>query len=271
MHNCLLCPVCKKTLQRSDKKYICPQNHCFDVSREGYVNLLLSQRGGTHGDNKQMIQAREKFLSGGFYSPLCEEICEQAKKHLSDGCVLIDCGCGEGYYTDKVYRALKEDLRGVTVCGFDISRDAVKYACRRNKEIPFFVAGVYDMPFADECADMLTSVFSPFAREEFLRVLKKGGTLISVIPDKRHLWSLKSALYDTPYENELSDYEIEGFEFLGKSEIKNKITLRGEQISALFVMTPYYYRTKPSDKEKILAKEEMEIETEFQVLVYRKI
>ncbi len=126
------------------------------------------------------------------------------------------------------------------------------------------------MPFADECADMLCSVFSPFAREEFLRVLKSGGILISVIPDKRHLWSLKSALYDTPYENVLSDYEIEGFEFLGKSDVKDKITLLGEEISDLFMMTPYYYRTRPEDKERILAREELTTEIEFQVLTYRK-
>lgn len=271
MHNCLLCPVCSGTLTKVEKRYVCEKGHSYDIAKQGYVNLLMSAKGTTHGDNREMIEAREGFLSGGFYSPLCDEICAQAKKHFSQGGVLIDCGCGEGYYTDRLQRTLKECFADVTVCGFDISRDAVRFAARRNKEIPLFVAGVYKMPFADMCADMLTSVFSPFAREEFLRVLKKGGTLISVIPDKRHLWSLKSALYDTPYENELDSYELEGFEFVGMSEVKDKITLRGEHIANLFKMTPYYYRTKPEDKNKILTKEELTTEIEFQVIVYRKI
>ena len=69
----------------------------------------------------------------------------------------------------------------------------------------------------------------------------------------------------------MADYEIEGFEFVGKSDVKNKITLSQKELSDLFMMTPYYYRTKPSDKEKILKRNEMTVETEFQVLVYRKI
>jgi 23S rRNA (guanine745-N1)-methyltransferase len=101
-------------------------------------------------------------------------------------------------------------------------------------------------------------------------VLKKGGTLISVIPDKKHLWSLKAALYETPYENTLDEYEIDGFEFLGKKEVKNELHLKKEEIADLFMMTPYYYRTRAEDKKKILDREQMTIEAEFQILVYKK-
>lgn len=267
----LCCPVCRGELNKNENSYTCERGHSYDIAKQGYINLLMSSKGSTHGDNNQMTDARQRFLSGGFYSPLADEICKNAAEHFSDGGVLIDCGCGECYYTDRVYSALREKFSDIEVCGFDISRDAIKQGAKRNKSITLLVAGVYNMPFLCESADMLLSVFSPFAREEFLRVLKKGGVLISVIPDKKHLWSLKSALYETPYENVLDDYEIEGFEFVGKSEVKNNVTLQNGQIADLFMMTPYYYRTKPSDKEKILSLEEMTVETEFQVLVYKKI
>ncbi len=270
MRDYLICPVCSGAISREENRYICERGHSYDIAKQGYVNLLTSVKGSTHGDNREMIEARSRFLSGGFYSPLADEICKLACENFCDGGLLIDCGCGEGYYTDKVYSALAKRFSRLSVCGFDISRDAVKYASKRNKDITLLVAGVYHMPMADGCADMLLSVFSPFAREEFLRVLKKGGTLISVIPDKRHLWSLKSALYDTPYENTVAEYEIEGFDFVGESEVKNTITLENGQISDLFMMTPYYYRTRPQDKEKILGRKEMTVETEFQVLVYKK-
>ena len=270
MRDYLICPVCSGFLKRAENRYECKKGHSYDIARQGYVNLLLPTKNTVHGDNREMIEARERFLSGGFYSPLAEEICKKACENFCEGGLLLDCGCGEGYYTDKLYTSLTENFSSVSVCGFDISRDAIKYASRRNKKIDLLVAGVYHMPMTDECADMLVSVFSPFAREEFLRVLKKGGVLISAIPDKKHLWSLKSALYETPYENEVAEYEIEGFEFVGKSDVKNKITLSQKELSDLFMMTPYYDRTRPEDKKKILEKEKMTVETEFQVLVYRK-
>ncbi|MBQ5634282.1 MAG: methyltransferase domain-containing protein, partial [Clostridia bacterium] len=185
--------------------------------------------------------------------------------------VLIDCGCGECYYTDELERYLKNEGKNTTFYGFDISRDAIIYGARRNKELSLLVAGVYHMPFCDEGADALFSIFSPFAREEFFRVLKKGGVLFSVIPTEKHLWSLKKAIYDTPYENELSPYEIEGFELIDKQEVKNRIALSGESLQNLFKMTPYYYRTKEKDRQKISSLCELEVETEFEILVYKKV
>ena len=40
----LLCPVCGESLQLTDKQYRCPQNHSFDVARQGSVNLLTVQQ-----------------------------------------------------------------------------------------------------------------------------------------------------------------------------------------------------------------------------------
>ena len=41
----LVCPVCGRKLERKDKSFVCEASHCFDISKEGYVNLL-------HGKNK---------------------------------------------------------------------------------------------------------------------------------------------------------------------------------------------------------------------------
>jgi 23S rRNA (guanine745-N1)-methyltransferase len=265
-----ICPVCRSPLLSDGKTYKCEKNHSFDISREGYVNLLRSSRAGVHGDNKEMIAARCRFLSSGHYSFMCDELAFTASEHFCGGGLFIDCGCGECYYTERVSKALLSRYPDARCCGIDVSRDALKRGAKRKGELSLCVSSVYDMPFGDGCADLLISVFSPFAREEFLRVLKKGGTLISVIPDKKHLWSLKAALYETPYENTLDEYEIDGFEFLGKKEVKNELHLKKEEIADLFMMTPYYYRTRAEDKKKILDREQMTIEAEFQILVYKK-
>ena len=37
------------------------------------------------------------------------------------------------------------------------------------------------------------------------------------------------------------------------------------------MMTPYAYRTRPSDREKILALDSLETEVDFRVFVYKKV
>ena len=44
----LLCPICKEQLNSQGKQYVCPNNHSFDVARQGYVNLL-TVKGETFG------------------------------------------------------------------------------------------------------------------------------------------------------------------------------------------------------------------------------
>ena len=75
-----ICPVCGKALELRDRSYICPEAHCFDVSKSGYVNLLMSQKSGNHGDDKLMVKARRDFLEKGYYDALRDKITETVKK-----------------------------------------------------------------------------------------------------------------------------------------------------------------------------------------------
>ena len=40
----LRCPICGAQLNNEGKRCVCPQNHSFDVARQGYVNLLTVQQ-----------------------------------------------------------------------------------------------------------------------------------------------------------------------------------------------------------------------------------
>ncbi|MCI7803844.1 MAG: methyltransferase, partial [Oscillospiraceae bacterium] len=42
-----------------------------------------------------------------------------------------------------------------------------------------------------------------------------------------------------------------------------------EDISNLFTMTPYYYNTKPEDKQKLDNIDTLETTIEFKILIYR--
>ena len=88
--------------------------------------------------------------------------------------VVFDAGCGQGYYD----RVIKDRFPDKEVFGIDISKFAVKYAASHNKDISYAVAGVYDMPVRDNCADIVLSVFSPIADKEFLRVSSHNSHLL---------------------------------------------------------------------------------------------
>ena len=67
--NVFVCPVCKKELVSNGKSFICENGHCFDISKFGYVNLLMSSKSSAkrHGDDRLMVRARRDFLDKGYY------------------------------------------------------------------------------------------------------------------------------------------------------------------------------------------------------------
>ncbi len=267
----LTCPVCGQNLGLSGKSYVCPKNHSFDTAKSGYVNLLLSKHAGgsVHGDNKLMVRARRDFLDKGYYSPLCEALCRAVCRYTPDEGTLLDAGCGEGYYTESVQRALNECGKNAHVYGIDISKTAADYAAKRCTEALFAAASVFHIPVREHSCDTLITLFAPYCGEEYSRVLKKGGTMIMAIPSQNHLWELKQAVYDTPYRNEVKDYELGGFKLLEKERISYTMSIDNPQdIQSLFTMTPYYYRTGREQQQRLNALESLAVQADFELLVY---
>jgi 23S rRNA (guanine745-N1)-methyltransferase len=268
-----ICPVCGKKLELSGNSYVCEKGHSFDRARSGYVNLLLSKHMGktVHGDNKLMVQARRDFLDKGYYSPLCDALCEAVENNLS-GSVIIDAGCGEGYYTSAIIDRLNSSNISAEVCGIDISKTAVEYSSKRIKTAELAVASVFHIPVKDDSCDMLVTLFAPYCGEEFKRVLRNGGIMIMAIPSQEHLWELKQAIYDTPYKNEVKPYELEGFELVSQKRVTYEMHLDcQDDINALFSMTPYYYRTGREQQERLAKLGQLSTKADFELLVYRNI
>jgi len=267
-----ICPKCKEKLNIKESSCVCDNGHSYDRARGGYYNLLLGNGGGVHGDNKEMVLARRAFLGGGFYEPLARLIASLALKFTADGGCILDAGAGEGYYTDIVECAIYERDGKSDVSAFDISKDAVREIHKKNKRISLAVAGSYHMPIADGEFDTVINTFSPLALDETRRVLKVGGHFIMAIPDEMHLYDLKEVIYDTPYKNAVADTALEGFELVLDKPLHYEFCLKNQgEINNLFMMTPYAYRTKPSDKEKVFALDFLECRANFRTLVYKKL
>lgn len=270
MESLFCCPNCGEELERDGKIYRCGGGHCFDVAKEGYVNLLpVNQKhSDAPGDDKAMTAARTQFLDGGWYAPLRRAIVAGMEETLPPGFRLLDAGCGEGYYT-----AALEDLagaRGGRVCGVDLSKPAVKKAAKRCKQSEIAVASVYHLPVVDAALDGLVNCFSPLAAEEFCRVLTPGGTFLYVVPGARHLWEMKKTLYDHPYENPVKEECYPGFVYRDIRTVETQFTLTNPDIRALFQMTPYAWKSPKSGVERLFGLERLDLTAQFTLHIFQK-
>lgn len=260
------CPVCLQILTKSNQSYRCENNHCFDCAKSGYVNLNSGKNSTKiHGDNKLMVQARTAYLEKGYYSALIDSLINLLSDYSFTA--VADCGCGEGYYT----RQIKYHFINSTVFGFDLSKDAVLNASRHDKESTYAISSIFNLPLFDESVDLVTNIFAPIANDEFQRILKRKGLLLTVTPGPRHLFQLKELIYRTPYLNDVSFLSDERFQLLKSQLCQSQITLNSaEDIHNLFVMTPYYYKTSIEDKKKLDSLTQLTTEIEFSIQLYTK-
>jgi len=203
------------------------------------------------------------YIEKGFYTPIRDAVVRAAKPIVSQG-LILDAGCGEGYYTEAV-----SNLPGAMVWGTDISREAAKACARRG--IFCAVATSARLPLQDGAARGVMCLFAPLEAGEFARILEPEGTLITAVPLREHLWELKKAVYDTPYENPDPNMDVPGFVPEGYEDVRETLYLTaGEDVLALFRMTPYWYKTGRRDQEKLERLKALAVQLAVRVAVYRK-
>lgn len=263
------CPVCGCRLEKDGGSLRCASGHCFDLAKQGYVNLLQSQKSSEkrHGDDKLMVRSRADFLNCGYYDELVELIIKRLHEIAVSGMKILDLGCGECYYTSKVASTLPDAVIG----GIDISKQALITGGKRCKSVSLAVASIFKLPVSDEYCDLVMNIFAPHSVDEISRVLKKSGIWLRVYPLECHLMGLKSVIYDTPYLNDVDRSVPNGFSAVSRDEIKSRITVGGnDNILNLFRMTPYYYKTGKTDQDKLRNVDSLETEIEFGVDLLRK-
>ena len=244
----LICPICEKPLFRQENRFLCPENHSFDIARQGYVNLLPIQRkhSAHPGDTREQVLSRREFLSGGFYAPIAEALAAAAKKYDACGPIL-DVGCGEGYYCTRLAKAMNAELTGL-----DISKDAVRCAAGKYKDARWLCATAAQIPVEDGAAGLLTSLFAITLPEEFHRVLRKNGLFFQVLAAQDHLLELKKIIYDQLIFREKDTIpELPGFALLESIPIRFTFTVEGSQVKNLFAMTPHLFRVSKAGADRL--------------------
>ena len=195
----LCCPVCRAALISSDNSLRCDNGHSFDRARQGYWNLLLvnKKRSKNPGDSAEMVQARRAFLNEGHYQPLSDQVNSLATalcqtEQLNN---IVDMGCGEGFYTERLFQQLNEQQLPQQLTGLDISKPAVRAACQRTKAIHWLVASGADMPLPEASVDLLLVMFSRLMPQPFADLIKPGGHLLLAWPGDNHLIELRQQIY----------------------------------------------------------------------------
>ena len=204
------------------------------------------------GDTKEQVAARRRFLDGGFYAPIVEALCRLAADHSCSGPVM-DVGCGEGYYSTRLAKALDAEL-----VGLDISKEAVRYAAGRHKDARWLCATASRLPVRDGSVGLLTSLFALTMPEEFHRVLRPDGAFIQVLAAEDHLLGLKSVIYSQLLHKEKNSVpEVPGFRLVESIPVRFTFTLEGQQVQDLLAMTPHYYRISKEGAARLAATERL--------------
>jgi 23S rRNA (guanine745-N1)-methyltransferase len=265
----LICTVrdCRLPLLLEERRYVCANQHAFDVARSGYVNLLQPQdkRSKTPGDTPDAVSARRRFLDRGHAAPLVDAIVHALP--LREGETLLDAGCGEGHHLAAFRRTYGIDAHGV-----DISVPAIELAAKRYRDCSWIVANADRfLPYADASFSAVASITARMNPEEFRRVLAPSGTLLIVIPGADDLLELRAAILGERIERDRVERTIDTFVPLFSLEKHKRIAhvARLDRESMLDVMSSSYRGLRTREREKLETLAAMDVTLSRDVLVFR--
>jgi len=278
----LVCSVCHGPLANQPRSVVCANGHSFDRARQGYVNLLM---GKPAGDSKEMLLARRRFLSAGRYRPVSDAVNGMVAGHLARreghgergaAAVILDVGCGEGYYLRQLATALQADgTPAPRVVGIDNSRAAIRLAARSGPTMCLVVADAHELiPLASGSVEVLINIFSPRNPVEFARVIAPGGMLLIVIPQPGHLHLLRSlapllGIQEGKEERLLAEYG-DAFGHLSTTPVEYDLVLSGDQVIDLITMSPTFRHIEPESLDALRDLSEAPADVRVNVLAFQR-
>lgn len=231
------CPLCGKQMKVSESGIVCEGNHCYDISKKGYINFV--QRKSIKIYSAELFKHRRLLYSSGFYNEVIETMNLLVTRHIyhHSECTIVDAGCGEGTFLTK----LCNQISGNKI-GFDISKDAILQASRSSKDILWLVADLVNIPLKDNCVDVLFNIFTPANYQSFHRILKGDGIMVKVIPGIEYLKEFRDAV-GTKIKNHRDDEQVIRYlsrymKIVEKKKVYYKVSVSMEQLRSWIKMTP---------------------------------
>jgi 23S rRNA (guanine745-N1)-methyltransferase len=155
--------------------------------------------------------------------------------------VVLDAGCGDGFYLGELQRESGFDAHGV-----DISIPAVDAAARRYPACEWVVANADRVvPYADGAFSLVLSITARMNPGEFRRVLRPGGRLLVAVPAPDDLIELRGAGRDRVART-LSEFS-HGFSLVGKFRAATSADLDASAVRD--ILTSIYRPMQPKAAE----------------------
>lgn len=240
------CPLCHGQMTAGETSLRCEKGHDFALSKKGYGDFCPGARAGAYDD--ALFDSRSRFIAGGFYDVLIEELRALLAKYAPQGPVL-DAGCGEGSFL----KAVCPDPSERPCVGLDLSRPGVQRAARGGGGWLWAVGDLSRLPLQSGSMAAILNVLSPANYPEFSRALRPGGAVLKAVPGERYLGEVRSLVKDSLRSESYSNARVvrlfeERFHLLERREICGTFPLTPAQAADLVAMTPL---TQGIEKEQL--------------------
>lgn len=263
----LRCPLCgKKGRIARFGGFLCEKKHTFDLASRGYLNFAPGQDQSGQKYTRALFESRRRLFSAGLYAPVLEALQTAIVRHAPQPpALLVDAGCGEGYYLSALHQAYPQML----CFGLDLSRDAVRLAATEDA-CYWAVADLKHLPLAKESVDVLLNILTPADYAEFSRVLRRDGLLLKIAPGPEYLREIRVLLgLDAKQreESQVSAHFARQMKLVEEIPIYARHALTPEQAADFLRMTPLTFDV---DAARIAPDALSEITLDLRLLVGRR-
>ncbi|WP_282606431.1 putative RNA methyltransferase [Pelagibius sp. Alg239-R121] len=287
-----ICPLDGLPLAPEVGSLICANRHSFDISASGYINLLPVQykKSRDPGDSKSMVTARRQVLDAGLFDPLADVLCEVVGSEITgsgreatgqtgtgedEQPLLVDAGCGEGFYTARLAAHLQDNLkeRAPKALGVDISKWAVMAAAKRHKNIAWVVASNKRLPLLQGAPKVITSLFGFETWPDWAQLQNAGQSVIVVDAGPRHLIELREIIYPTLQVHEPPVHEgatANSYELVSETSTRFEQTVHdADLLIDLLEMTPHGRKSGAEARDRVKARESLSLSFDAVIRTFR--
>jgi 23S rRNA (guanine745-N1)-methyltransferase len=272
------CPVCHSSMRVFElKSLICTNNHTFDFTKQGYLNLTTHLVKTKY--SKDLFEARRKLIvEDGFFKPLSQAIAEIINKHSikKDAISLIDMGCGEGSHLSSICDIVRSEYnKTITGVGIDLSKEGILVAAKNYTNKIWAVADLADTPFKDKQFDVILNILSPSNYAEFNRLIKADGLIVKVVPQSGYLKELREAIFEETEKQSYSNADtVERFnmnyQLVDRSRLCYTVTLYQSSIQTLVQMTPLTWAITERKAKSLVDAKSAQITVDLEILIGKK-